>query len=389
MNPITSGISRGAKLATLLGTASLLTMANAISAYAQGMGVAQNEEIPETVLITGSLIRGTAAVGVPVTNLSPMDFKVTGALTSSDLFRTIPQFNVIPGPVATQAANNERGTRVNLRQLDTGSAPRSLMMIDGVRYPPQGNGLCQIDPSIIPSIAIDRVDLLLDGASATYGSDAIGGVFNIILKRNYDGAMTEIGFKTGASGGNQYLASQLWGRTWDGGQVTLSYSWYDIHNTPGNFSNRLTFDHTPWGLDNRNPLGSSNPGTISTGAPANTLTNSDAYPATNGQNCTNCYAVPHGTGGAFNSSLNSGLGPLSPFSASTLNWATFSTNPNNFNSTNPAVGTHNVFNPYTLADYSAAIQFTGATMTVDQRLTKDISFYGEGFYGMRRSEFHN
>src|SRR3954465_9483829 len=140
-------------------------MAHILAANAQQMPAmtarGSASEVPEQVLITGSLIRGTAAVGVPVTNLSPQDFRTTGALTTSDLFRTVPQFNVIPGPVATQAANVERGTRVNLRQLDTGSAPRSLMMIDGVRYPPQGNGLCQIDPSIIPNVAIDRIDLLL------------------------------------------------------------------------------------------------------------------------------------------------------------------------------------------------------------------------------------
>src|SRR6187455_3562039 len=111
--------SMRAKLAGLLGTASFFALANAGDALAQGE-VAQAEEIPETVLITGSLIRGTAAVGVPVVNLSPQDFAMTGVLTASDLFRTIPQFNVNPGPVATQAANNERGTRVNLRQLDTG-----------------------------------------------------------------------------------------------------------------------------------------------------------------------------------------------------------------------------------------------------------------------------
>src|SRR6266853_2240688 len=91
-----------AKLATLLGSASLLTMANAISAYAQGQQVAQGqvaqaEEIPETVLITGSLIRGTVAVGVPVTNLSPKDFAVTGALNTADLFRSFPAANVLPG----------------------------------------------------------------------------------------------------------------------------------------------------------------------------------------------------------------------------------------------------------------------------------------------------
>src|SRR5258705_2226280 len=228
MNPITSGISRGAKLATLLGTASLLTMANAISAYAQGQQVAQNEEIPETVLITGSLIRGAGAVGVPVTNLGPQDFAMSGALTTADLARPCPAANVAAGPVATMSgANIERATKVNIRGLDSGTATRSLMMIDGMRFPGQGNGLCEIDPSVVPAIAQDHIDILVDGASATYGSDAIGGVINIILKRNMDGAITQLRYSTAQGGKNRYLASAIWGRTWDGGQVTLSYDWYD------------------------------------------------------------------------------------------------------------------------------------------------------------------
>src|ERR1700692_2446794 len=131
MNPTTS------RLSMLLGPASFLTLATSLDAHAQQVAQAQTAqanpmEVPEQVLITGSLIRGTAAVGVPVTNLSPQDYRTTGALTTSDLFRTVPQFNVIPGPVATQAANVERGTRVNLRQLDTGSrARRSLLMQGG------------------------------------------------------------------------------------------------------------------------------------------------------------------------------------------------------------------------------------------------------------------
>src|SRR5262245_4644630 len=125
MNSITSDrFSAQARLATLLGTASFFAMANAGDAYA-GEVVAQAEEIPETVLITGSLIRGTAAVGVPVTNLSPQDFAMTGALTTADLFRTFPAANVAPGPVATMSgANIERGVKVNLRGLDTGNATR-------------------------------------------------------------------------------------------------------------------------------------------------------------------------------------------------------------------------------------------------------------------------
>src|SRR5262245_2157879 len=174
MNLTTRRTALGTQLVTLLGTASLLTMANAASAQAQGQMTAQAqsaqaEEVPENVLITGSLIRGTVAVGVPVTNLGMQDFATTGALSASDLFRTIPEFNVGAGPGAgtIAAGRAEGGTRVNLRQLDTGSAPRNLMMIDGMRFPPQDQGLCQIEPDVIPVIAIDRIDLLLDGASAT------------------------------------------------------------------------------------------------------------------------------------------------------------------------------------------------------------------------------
>ena len=96
-------------------------------------------------------------------------------------------------------------------------------MIDGVRFPPQADGLCAIDPSIIPALALDRVDILADGASATYGSDAIAGVINVVLKRNFDGAVTLLHYQQPDEGGQQYQASQLWGRTWEGGDITLTY----------------------------------------------------------------------------------------------------------------------------------------------------------------------
>lgn len=391
MNPKTT------KFATLMGSASFFTLAQALGADAQQVAQAQMAqaaptEVPEQVLITGSLIRGTVAVGVPVTNLSVQDLRTTGSLTTADLFRTIPQFNVIPGPVGTQAANNERGTRVNLRQLDTGSAPRSLMMVDGVRYPPQGNGLCQIDPSIIPEVAIDRVDLLLDGASATYGSDAIGGVINIILKRNFDGAVTEVGFQAGAGGNQKALASQLYGRTWEGGDIVIGLNWYNVNPTKGNFSSRYTFDFSPWGLDNRTPLASATPGIISVpgvgGAPtsggqlgAPFATDSTNYPATNGHNCLNCFSIPAGTGSPFNP-INNGLGPIGGGSAATLSWGAFAAA--NGGMVN---GTRNEFNPYAITTYSAGQQYVGSELTIDQRLFPGVSFYGEGIYGLRRSQF--
>src|ERR1700704_452370 len=97
MNPNTS------KLTKLLGSASLLALANAMGAHAQQTAQAQvaqaqtaqvESEVPETVLIPGSLIRGSVAVGVPVTNLNTQDFVTSGALSASDLFRSIPAANV-------------------------------------------------------------------------------------------------------------------------------------------------------------------------------------------------------------------------------------------------------------------------------------------------------
>src|SRR5256714_4215977 len=297
--------TKTSRLATLLGSASLLSMAGAMAAHAQQVAQAQTaqatpQEVPEQVLITGSLIRGTAAVGVPVTNLSPQDFAQTGALTTSDLFRNVPAANVSPGPVATNSgANIDRGTRVNIRGLDNNTGVRTLLMIDGLRFVPQAFGGCTIDPSIIPAIAQDRIDVLVDGASATYGSDAIAGVINIILKRAYDGAVTQLRYTTAQGGKNRYQASQLWGRTWDGGDITLSYEWYDDSPIQGSAkTSKWRLDFTPWGLDNRVPLASSIPGTISTAAPATTYPG--GFSPTLGTACTNCFAIPRGTGTAFN-----------------------------------------------------------------------------------------
>src|SRR5437868_2911519 len=104
-------------------------------------------------------------------------------------------------------------------------------MIDGVRFPPQADGICAIDPSIIPALALDRVDVLADGASATYGSDAVAGVINVILKRGFDGAITQLRYGRSADIGNaSYQASQLYGRKWSSGDITVTYEWY--HEDP-------------------------------------------------------------------------------------------------------------------------------------------------------------
>src|SRR5206468_6305761 len=99
------------RFATLMGSASLLTLGNMLAAHAQPMPAqtaqaAPTANVPEQVLVTGSLIHGTAAVGVPVTNLGTQDFTQTGNITIGDLFRTVPAANVAPVPSAVNSGGD-------------------------------------------------------------------------------------------------------------------------------------------------------------------------------------------------------------------------------------------------------------------------------------------
>jgi iron complex outermembrane recepter protein len=421
MNPTTS------RIATLLGSASFFTIANVFGAYGQEVGqqladlqtppptpantlispqqqaakpsptqqnrqvaqanapgqqVAQAPAAPaavaESIVITGSLIAGAAAIGVPVTNLGGQDFIEAGTPTIGDLFRTVPVADVAPGPVATNSnGHNEREIRVNIRGLDQ-TGPRSLMLIDGFRFPPQADGICAIDPSIIPSLAVDRIDILADGASATYGSDAIAGVINIILKKGYDGAQTQLFFSTSQMGGPKYQAQQLWGRTWDGGDITLVYAWENETPIPGKNFSKFTVNYSPWGLPDHTGLFSSLPGTLSLGGSAK-LTGAGAGFGSNsyGTACTNCYAIPAGAGQNFDPFSN-GLGPGAGGNpnAPAFDWSAVGAN-----------GTNNVYDAVQQQWLTAAQQHNSAVMTFDQRITNDITFFGEGFYSNRRVEF--
>jgi outer membrane receptor protein involved in Fe transport len=235
---------------------------------------------------------------------------------------------------------------------------------------------------------LDHIDILVDGASATYGSDAISGVINLVLRRNYDGAMTQFRYTDRVGGGSRYQFGQLWGRTWDGGQITLSYEWYEETPVKGNALSNFGVNHSPWGFDDRDPMGSSSPGTITQApfpASAQQLGtqcgfNTGVFP----NKASSCFAIPLGSGANF---VNGTIGPTSPFSASTLDWSSFSTDPNFAGPLNPSAGTRNQFNPYSKVWYDAAQQRNGGAITIDQRLTKDISFYGEAFYSNRRAKF--
>ena len=137
-----------------------------------------------SIVVTGSRIARPELESVsPVTTVGAEQIELTGTVTIESLINDLP--NVIPGN--NRSSNNAGGE--NFATLDLrGLGPnRTLILVDGERLAASStNG--SIDVSQIPTSLIQRVDVVTGGASAVYGSDAIAGVINFILKQDYEGA---------------------------------------------------------------------------------------------------------------------------------------------------------------------------------------------------------
>ena len=145
---------------------------------------AADEEEIETVTVTGSRIVYSPTDGPqPLTVVTREDIEASGLLSVGDLIQRLP----VQGSGINRTYNNggDGSVRVELRAL--GSA-RTLVLVNGKRWVASGEGAnASIDLNTIPMASIERVEVLKDGASAIYGSDAIAGVVNIILRKNYEG----------------------------------------------------------------------------------------------------------------------------------------------------------------------------------------------------------
>lgn len=174
----------------------------------------------EVIEVTGTLIRREElTTAAPLTVMDRSDIDSTGEQSIGDVLQQLP--SQAEG-TNTQVNNGGTGaTRVNMRGLGT---QRTLVLVNGRRHVPSGTGAdSSVDLNSIPMAVIERVEVLKDGASAIYGTDAIGGVVNIITRDDFDG--TEINLFTGTSqggGGTTYDASVLTGADTDRGNVVFS-----------------------------------------------------------------------------------------------------------------------------------------------------------------------
>jgi iron complex outermembrane recepter protein len=202
------------------------------SGEADAGSAAADNESADPIIVTGSNIRGADNRTVPINRVTRRDIEESGYSSTEQMIQSLPQ-NYAGGQngaseygrfgnASAASFNIGSASGVNLRGLGTTS---TLTLIEGRRVASAIQGTA-VDVSLIPLGAVERIDVLLDGASAIYGSDAIAGVVNIVLRDDFEGFETRARFGTVTDGPTrEYLLSQSAGTRWASGNVfgTVQY----------------------------------------------------------------------------------------------------------------------------------------------------------------------
>ncbi len=217
------------------------------------------------IVVTGSNIRGGSPT-TPIKVITREDVERSGRATVAEVIAAqTANFGGTGNPTASltgtdrSSANASLAPAANLRGLGSDA---TLTLFDGRRVAGSGGRGNFSDLSALPSLALERVEILADGASAIYGSDAVGGVVNLILRHRYDGFEMRVRGGQTKGGPSSALLGAVGGRTWSGGSVLVAYDYE--HRDALAASDRAytaTGDLRPFGgTDHRSFL--STPGTI-------------------------------------------------------------------------------------------------------------------------------
>ncbi|WP_296222469.1 TonB-dependent siderophore receptor, partial [uncultured Sphingomonas sp.] len=184
---------------------------------------ATNDTAAPDIVVTGTLIRGTPEnLAVPVDVISSEELAKQGAPTAVDLLKNLTVANGTVGDANqfdTRAQGSEGVASVNLRGL---GPQRTLVLLNGKRMVPSGLGIPIVDVNMFPTSAIGRVEILKDGAAATYGSDAIAGVVNFITRTDQQGFLVSGDYRWIKGSKGDYGAAASYGHKQDNFRVFAS-----------------------------------------------------------------------------------------------------------------------------------------------------------------------
>lgn len=208
------------------------------------------EDVQEEIVVTGSrLKRDTYTSIAPLQVITGQVSREVGLIDAGDILQ---ESNAASGQqidltfTGFVLDNGPGATTVDLRGL---GAARSLVLINGRRVAPAGVEGAPIaaDLSLVPASLVQQYDLLLDGASSVYGSDAVAGVANVIMRKDFDGFEFEAYSRVpDHSNGIEHTLSAVWGRNFDRGFIGIGGEWVD--------SEAVTFADRPWTANCETPV---------------------------------------------------------------------------------------------------------------------------------------
>jgi iron complex outermembrane recepter protein len=226
----------------------------------------QSPDVAEILIATARAQGLTPLPGEPVLTFNRTEIEATGISSVPEFLTTVPQVwgggpNEYSQIGREGQTNTAHGSGLNFHGL---GAESTLVLIDGVRPAKSGLEAGWWDDSLLPLGAIERIEIVPDGGSIRYGSDAISAVVNFVTRRDFSGAETQAQFSDTTSGGvGARRISQLLGHHWANGDASLILEYYDRDALSSASRAQATSDLRPWGGANWNsPYGY--PGTLVT-----------------------------------------------------------------------------------------------------------------------------
>lgn len=244
---------------------------------------ASQENSRAEIVVTGSLIRGVAPVGSPLIAVGREFLEEGGTLTISEALKEVPQITGLGVDESHRGAqggssNIFYNNQVNLRSI---GPQATLTLINGHRAPSTGTAGYSVDPSVIPTLAVQRLEVVADGASAIYGSDAIAGVANIITRNQFDGI--EVQARMGlAADYDENQQGLIVGKQWDRFGVMVSFERSYHSRLEGADREYFRYDLREYGGNDFRP-NQCNPGTILVGGVRYAIPAGGVTPATANQ----------------------------------------------------------------------------------------------------------
>jgi len=211
--------------AALIATSALYLFAQAPAAMAQGDPEVSDAGQDQAIVVTGSrIVRRDYESNSPIVTAGQelLQNSATAAIETS--LNKLPAFTPVQTPalggdIQPTATSTPGAATVSLRNLGTN---RNLVLVDGRRATP-ANALGVVDINTIPAAAIERVEIITGGASATYGADAVGGVVNFVLKKNFQGLQLDgqIGISQRGDG-QEFSIGGIMGSNFDDGRGNIT-----------------------------------------------------------------------------------------------------------------------------------------------------------------------